>query len=222
MRRNNTKLYAVFALLIAIGGLSIGLSALSTSLNITGGAEVINTVWNIVFRPLSNSNDNIKNHGRNNIYHNIHTAEPHFQDVQFTQTAIEGFGGTLKTPGDELFFVFDIINLGDYQAVLDSVTPYEISFYDTSQSDIDKVTPYLDLSLTYAIKDEDAPATNSSYRSGEPLQIGTILDSNQSIRVILSIKYDKNNELSSTDQLPDGEIEIDDVGYEIIFRQPEY
>ena len=98
-------LYIVFSmLLVLLVTLSIAYAALSTTLNISGNAEVSAANWDIYFDNISLDSGSVS-------------------DV--VPTIVDGkkvtFSATLNKPGDYYKFTVDIVNNGSIDAMIDSI-----------------------------------------------------------------------------------------------------
>ena len=100
------NLYIVlFLLLVLIFTLTVVYAALSTTLNITGNAEVSAASWDIYL---------------DNVQLNSHSVTPAVPTISNKTTA--SFSTTLTNPGDFYEFTIDVVNDGSIDAMIDSVT----------------------------------------------------------------------------------------------------
>ena len=124
MRNSKNKLFSkkvlipVFLLLLL--GISLGYSALQTTLTINGNTKINKTEWVVHFKNLSITNGSYLDDGNNTAV--IDTND----DTKVTYTV------TLKAPGDYFEFTVDIVNEGTLAAKLDAIretglTPAQIA-----------------------------------------------------------------------------------------------
>ena len=107
MRRRNRKgRYTLAILLLLVVGISIGYSALTSSLDITGTTTINKSSWDIHFDNLTTTSGGV-------------VAEKEAQ-VDTTKTVID-YTITLSEPGDFYEFTVDIVNNGSIDAMIDEV-----------------------------------------------------------------------------------------------------
>ena len=106
LRTDRKNLYMVLSIvIISVLTLTVVYAALSTTLNITGNAEVTAASWDIYL---------------NNIKLNSSSATTTSPTISNKTTA--SFSTTLTEPGDFYEFTVDVINNGTIDAMIDSVT----------------------------------------------------------------------------------------------------
>ncbi len=137
MEKKNTFYVAVIAiLLVAVVAMSIGFAFSDVELTINGGVTAKATKWDVHFKEVKN----ITNNGAT-----VTTAPsvPANGSTSITYTV------TLNKPGDSYEFDADVVNAGDFNAILKTINL-------TSTSDV----AYLDHVVTYNGTDYTA-ATNT-------------------------------------------------------------
>lgn len=139
------KIIVAIALVVAIVGLTIGYAAYSTTLKITGTANVDPAKWDVHFANKTGDSLTATIEGKA-----VETTAP-----TLTATNISGFDVTLKAPGDTVTYNFLVKNTGTIDAILTSFSmggitcaPTEKS--STTQEDADKLCGELSYSLKYA------------------------------------------------------------------------
>lgn len=137
MEKKNTFYVAVIAiLLVAVVAMSIGFAFSDVNLTITGGVTAKATKWDVHFKEVKNINNNGAT---------VTTAP----SVPANGSTSISYTVTLNKPGDYYEFDADVINAGDFNAILKTIAL-------TSTSNID----YLDHVVTYNSTDYTA-ATNT-------------------------------------------------------------
>lgn len=140
----NNKVQNVLLGVLAVGliGITVAYAALTQQLKIEGTAKVASSTWDIHF-------DNLKGLAPVG-YATAGTL------AKTGETTIAGDIGTLKAPGDSITYTFDIVNAGDINAIIDTVTGGQsITCASANQSVADAVCK----DLTYSIKYTDGNAT---------------------------------------------------------------
>ncbi|MCR5572447.1 MAG: hypothetical protein K6F57_01585 [Candidatus Saccharibacteria bacterium] len=110
-KQKNVQLAVIGVLAFAVLFMSIGFAAYSQRLNIGGMATVGTNRWSVHFNPESYEL------GEGSVKENSKTI---------TDTDIS-YDITLKKPGDYYLFQIDVVNDGQYNAVLDSIEMSELS-----------------------------------------------------------------------------------------------
>lgn len=123
-KQKNTQLLVIGVLAFAILFMSIGFAAYSQKLNINGMATVGTNRWSVHFNPDS---------------YQLGEGSVKENSKVITDTAIS-YSVTLKEPGDYYLFQIDVVNDGQYNAVLDSIDMSELS---AAESD------YVTYTITY-------------------------------------------------------------------------
>ncbi len=109
-KQKNAQLIVIGILAFAVLFMSIGFAAYSQKLNISGLASVGANRWSVRFSPSSYQL------GEGSVVEN---------SKEITDTAIS-YDITLKKPGDYYLFQIDVVNDGQYAAVLDSINMSEL------------------------------------------------------------------------------------------------
>lgn len=210
MRRKNSsigKRVLLVALFVAIlGGISFGYAQLKETLTINGNAKIKSVKWNVNLKNLElgsnsnqvvDSNNTVKIHTGSNIAEQVvYTTSNSNAIATVTQTPnVSGgleltFNVTLKEPGQEFKFAFDIVNDGTLDAVLKSID--EDSTHITTGSVTNSITRY--------VNDDDNDDTNDGTEpyfrytiSGAPAIDSTLLK-DATKHVIVTIEYPELND----------------------------
>lgn len=115
-KQKNVQLAVIGVLAFAVLFMSIGFAAYSQRLNINGSATVGTNRWSVHFNPESYEL------GEGSVTENSKTI---------TDTDIS-YDITLKDPGDYYLFQIDVVNDGQYNAVLDSLEMSELSAQESN------------------------------------------------------------------------------------------
>lgn len=104
---NSKKNLVIVAVLMLITGLTIGYAALSTTLNITGTANISTVGWDVHFANINVTSGSV----------NATTAAT----INSATTAVN-YAVTLSNPGDYYEFTVDVVNGGTLNAKLSDIT----------------------------------------------------------------------------------------------------
>ena len=105
MRKNNKMMFGILALLVSIVAIGFVYAGFTQTLNINGTGNVVASRWSIYFANLSNASL-------------TGTANLVTPATIKTSTSIGDYEVVFATPGDSLTYIFDVVNDGDYDAVL--------------------------------------------------------------------------------------------------------
>lgn len=194
MKDNNgreIKVLIVAALIISIVAIGIGFAAFTQTLNINGSAAVQTSSWKVKFSELST----VEKTGTAN-----EVTAPTLSD-----TTIETYDVTFKTPGDSVKYKFKVANTGSYNAKLTTVTiptPTCTGTGATATEDAAKVCDKLTYTLTYA--DGSALAENDA------------LDASQTEDLVLTLTY---NSFEDASLLPTADVKISNLGITLVYSQ---
>ena len=182
-------LVAVVALVISIGG--IVFAALTSTLNINGGAEFNPANWNVKFTGTVSKSESGAATG---------------STPSLTSTTVGTYSVTLTKPGDGVVYKFDVINSGGLNAKISSLTkpsPICTATGDTNGvGDEDLVCDNLIYTLTY---DEMSDPT---------VAVADTLNISQTRTLVLTILYP-----SSMTSVPEDEVTIEFPTVTIVYEQ---
>ncbi len=182
---------AIVAIVLAIGGLSIGFAAFSQTLNINGAATVEASNWDIHFENLSA----VSLSGT--------AVEVTAPSLDASATTISNYDITLTTPGDSATYTFDVVNDGTFDALVTSTTiPTPTCTAAGDAIDATNVCNHLTYTLTYA--DDSAIQANDALAAGATANLK------------LTLTYD--NTITAA-ELPNSEVTISGLATAIIYGQ---
>lgn len=169
-RKRESVFFVVVTLIIAVICLSIAFATFSRTLYINGNASVQASNWDIHFSSSAGgtgggtitpilSNDN-------GLPVTATASVGTFNSTQLTWT------GTVKTPGDKITFDFFIVNKGDYNASLSTLTKSAL----TCKSDgIPETTICNKISYVFKYKGGAEVKANDTLNAGESKEVELIL-----------------------------------------------
>lgn len=196
MKDNNAreiKVLIVAALIISIVAIGIGFAAFTQTLNINGSATVQTSSWKVKFSELSP----VEKTGTAS-----EVTPPTLSD-----TTIETYDVTFKTPGDSVKYKFKVANTGSYNAKLTTVTvptPTCTGTGATAATDAAKVCDKLTYTLTYA--------------DGSTLTENDTLNVNETKDLVLTLSY---NSFEDANLLPTADVTISNLGITLVYSQAE-
>lgn len=108
MKTNTVKTLIVSAIIVAVGGLTLGYAALTQQLTVNTSAKVQNsaTSWKIVFQNKSTATV---------------TGDAVAGTLTLTDTTVDLSGVVLKAPGDSVSYTFEVANNGEIDAKISSI-----------------------------------------------------------------------------------------------------
>lgn len=197
------KLYIILSIIvIAILSLTIAYAVLSTTLSITGSANINASTWQIEFKPSS--------------YPTETTGSATYTTPTITGTSIGNYSVSLTKPGDSVTMVFAVENQGTLNAEIDSVINSipTCTSLDNNPNDEILICNNLEISMTY----------NSIYQSqispGDILKVGRStclvngdkINSTTAIKIKIGLKETMNS-ISRT------KVVISNLSHQIIYKQ---
>ncbi len=192
-----TKFLAVIAILLAVGGLSIGFAALSQQLTIGGTATVEGSNWDIHFANLGAAT-----------LEGLATEET--APTLTSTTHMGDFDVTLKAPGDLVAYTFDIVNDGTFNARISEVIKAAAptctgTNADTVQATTDatNVCNNLAYTLTYTT-------------GGATVGVNDTLNSGETKNVTLTLEY---SDTVTEDVLPQAAVDISGLAITVVYNQ---
>ncbi len=150
------RIIAVIALMVAVVGLTIGYAAYSSTLKITGAANVDPSSWSVKFA--YKTGDSLVATKTGNA-----SVNP---EATLSDTQVSGFNATLKAPGDSITYNFLVTNSGSLDAELSTFTMGTISCApavgsNASSEEAAAVCKELSYTLTGVNANETLPAGQS-------------------------------------------------------------
>lgn len=211
--RNNREkkmICAIIALaILLIGSIGVALAAFSTDLYIRGTATVRSSVWNIHF-------DNLQSASINGDYAKEITKPTIQTSVDGNEmAAIKTYDVELKEPGDSIEYTFDVVNGGDIDAKLASITINTGSNLACTSAAGQEVADKVCANLSYTIKHADG----SELTLGEELPAGTAANTAAGInKKTLKLKLELNPKMESKD-LPEKDVAVSNLAVILSYDQ---
>ena len=195
----------VITLILSVIGLGIAFAAFSTTLNISGTAQVQSSSWDIEFEGITTAGtiDNAVINGT--------ATEVTHPTITNSGKDIGTYSVTLKSPGDSVTYNFKIHNKGDYAATVSSVTIASGVNLTTDtakqQSETDTLNA-IDYRLYYT-------SNNALVGSGDAKDC---LEPGEEENVTLRIVFSSSSE-TDTSVLPSSALTLDNLGVSILYNQ---
>jgi len=190
MNSKPLKTLAIAAVIVAVGGLTLGYAALTQTLNISTEAKVQNTAtsWKVKF---------------NNPSSGTATGDAVKGTITVNDTTATLTGVVLKAPGDSVTYTFDVTNAGQIDAKLSSVTMKTPTVTGTgSSASADKTL--VEGNYTYALTYNDGTAISQNDALGA--------GATKTIKLVVTYK-------SSATSLPAGDVTISGLGATLTYAQ---
>ncbi len=197
-RDRHTKFLAVIAIVLAVGGLSIGFAALSQSLTIDGTGEVAAQNWDVHFENLSTVN-----------VHSTTATETTAPTLNGTNTHIGDYYVVFNAPGDKVSYTFDVVNDGSIDATLSTATiPTNLGCTSTNADATLGATEaaYVCSKLTYTL----------TYADGSLLTGSPQLAAGTSKSLILTLEFSSEVDAAS---LPTASVSVEDLAITLSYIQ---
>ena len=204
MNNNNgreMKILVVAALIISIVAIGIGFAAFSQNLTINGNASVQTSSWKVKFSDLSSAK--------------LTGTASEVTAPTLSDTTIETYNATFKTPGDSISYKIKVSNTGSYNAKITTATiPVPTcrgkSGESTAEADAGKVCDKLTYTLVYD--------TDDTKSAGQAVQVGDTLDAGETRPMVLTLKY---TEFTDATLLPAADVSISNLGVTLVYSQAE-
>lgn len=194
MNNKNFKTIMIIAIVAIVAVVGVGYAAFSSNLTINGKGTVKASSWKIKFANLSDANPTGK------------AQEITKPTISNNDTHIGDYAVTLKAPGDMVYYVFDVVNEGTFDAEISSITigtPECTGNGANADQDKTNVCNNLSYKLTY-IDD------NTDVAQGDTLAAGA------SATMKLALQYSSS---VTAEQLPTNDVAISNLGVTIIYSQ---
>lgn len=198
-RDRGTKVLAIFAICIAIIGMTVGFASFSTILKIEGTGDVKASKFSVIFQNLQT----VVETGTAN--------EVTAPTIKENGTKISEYSVELMTPGDTISYTFDITNDGTYDAEIGSITmagtdatPFVVTGGDaTDQANVKNKLTY---SLVYV----------GGAKDGQALAVGDPLTADRTVTAKLTLAYQSFDDESL---LPKATVTISNLAIDIDYVQ---
>lgn len=171
MKKKNTIVIAIITLIVSVIGLSVAFATFSTTLRINGSATVQASSWDVHFSsteggagggtitPILSNNNGL-----------TPTSTATVGTFNSTQLTWEG---SVKTAGDKITFDFFIVNAGDYNASLSTLTKSALT---CKMNGVSETTVCSKLSYIFKYKDTgDLVSQGDTLAPGESKEVELIL-----------------------------------------------
>ncbi len=179
--------------LIALAGIilvTLVYAAFTGQLNISNGSGVGRiSKWDVHFEHLSTIST-------------IHTAKVLTQPRLASGASIDNYSVSVTSPGDTISFTVDVVNEGNYNAVLTSVSVGTPSCTGTDATSNTNVCNHLHYSLTYD--------------NGATVQVGDTLYAKETNTMKVTLTYD---DTVTASELPTSEVSISNLNITIYYQQ---
>ena len=201
MNNNNgreMKILVVAALIISIVAIGIGFAAFSETLTINGNASVQTSSWKVKFSELGTAT--------------LTGTATEVTAPTLSDTTIETYNATFKTPGDSVSYKIKVSNTGSYDAKITTATisvPTCTGKADaaTAEEDATKVCDKLTYTLVYDTDDASA---------GQAVAVGDTLKHGETRPMVLTLKY---AEFTDAALLPAADVAISNLGVTLVYSQ---
>lgn len=171
MKRKNTIVIAIITLIVSVIGLSIAFATFSTTLRINGSATVQASSWDVHFSSTEGGSGGgtitpiLSNN--NGLTPTSTATVGTFNSTQLT------WEGSVKTAGDKITFDFFIVNAGDYNASLSTLTKSALT---CKMNGVPETTVCSKLSYIFKYKDTgDLVSQGDTLAPGESKEVELIL-----------------------------------------------
>ena len=193
-------LVALIAMIVVVG---VGFAAFTTTLNINGTAKVEASSWNVHFADLGNGMVTT------NTQTGIASTATVVTEPTLTDTTINDWDVTFKTPGDSVSYEFNVVNDGSFDARMTSPghgklpTPTCTGTGENAETDATNVCKHLEYKLV------------NEY--GVPVAVGETLRKTTGLKnYYLKLQYKDD---VTDEELPKGEVTISNLGFSIVYTQ---
>ncbi len=183
----------VLSLLVAVLGITVGFASMSRTLTINGTTAVEPANWSVHFtnlKPVALTNSATE------------TVTPTLSEVD---THMGDYAVSLTKPGDKAVYYVDVVNDGDINAALTSVTIAQPTITATSTTNKDADEAAVKNSLLYSVTYADG----SAIASGDELVAKT-----GKATLKISIEYDLNSTV-----IPSDDVTISGMDVTLIYGQ---
>lgn len=197
------KLYIILSIIIiSLLSLTIAYAVLSTTLSITGGANINASTWKIALIPSSDST--------------VTTGSATYTTPTITGTSIGNYSVSLTKPGDSVTMVFNVENQGTLNAEIDSVINSipTCTSLDNNPNDEQLICDNLEISMTYNSIDQKPISPGDVLKEGRStcLVNGDKINSTTAIKLRIGLK-------ESMSSVSVRKVVISNLNHQIIYKQ---
>ena len=198
-------LVALIAMIVVVG---VGFAAFTTTLNINGTAKVEASSWNIHFANCTGGNC-LKTSNTQAIS-GIKSTTVVNTEPTLTDTTINNWDVTFKTPGDSVTYAFNVVNDGSFNAKISTFelpTPTCTGTGDNADADATNVCKHLEYKLEVLELGNMIPSN---------VAVGNTLNKAETKPFMLTLTY--KDDITDA-ELPKGDVTISNLGFSIVYTQ---
>ena len=209
--KDNSKISLITLLIVFCVALSIGYSALSTTLKINGVANVDGMSFKIEFQNLSEAS--LTGNA-------VKITDPVISE---DKTELKSYNVNFLDPGDSISYTFQIANNGTINAKLSEILKDTIScegYGNGEQATIDanNVCANLEYTLKYANEEKHYNDNNLNVSMSNDIEVNDVLNAGDVKDMILTLKY-KSPVDGATIEEPQDDVSISGLGISLTYSQ---
>ncbi len=209
--KDNSKISLITLLIVSCVALSIGYSALSTTLKINGVANVDGMSFKIEFQNLSEASLTGSA---------VKITDPVISE---DKTELKSYNVNFLEPGDSISYTFQIANNGTINAKLSEIVKDTISCEgygngEQATKDATNVCANLEYSLKYANEEEHYDDNGSPQNFSSYPEVNDVLNAGDVKDMILTLKY-KSPVDGVTIEEPQDDVSISGLGINLTYSQ---
>ena len=196
-------LVALIAMIVVVG---VGFAAFTTTLSINGTAKVEASSWNIHFANCTGGN--CLTTSNTQALSGITSTTVVNTEPTLTDTTINNWDVTFKTPGDSVSYKFDVVNAGSFDAKISTFelpTPTCTGTGDNADTDAENVCKHLQYTLS-----------NVTNEMPSAVAVGNTLNKTETKTFMLTLTY--KDDITDA-ELPKGDVTISNLGFSIVYTQ---
>ena len=209
--KDNSKISLITLLIVFCVALSIGYSALSTTLKINGVANVDGMSFKIEFQNLSEAS--LTGNA-------VKITDPVISE---DKTELKSYNVNFLDPGDSISYTFQIANNGTINAKLSEIVKDTISCEgygngEQATKDANNVCANLEYTLKYINEEEHFDDSGSSKTYSNDIEVNDVLNAGDVKDMILTLKY-KSPVDGATIEEPEDDVSISGLGISLTYSQ---
>ena len=209
--KDNSKISLITLLIVSCVALSIGYSALSTTLKINGVANVDGMSFKIEFQNLSETS--LTGNA-------VKITDPVISE---DKTELKSYNVNFLDPGDSISYTFQIANNGTINAKLSEILKDTISCEgygnaEQAAKDATNVCANLEYTLKYINEEEHFDDSGSSKTYSNDIEVNDVLNAGDVKDMILTLKY-KSPVDGVTIEEPEDDVSISGLGISLTYSQ---
>ena len=209
--KDNSKISLITLLIVSCVALSIGYSALSTTLKINGVANVDGMSFKIEFQNLSEAS--LTGNA-------VKITDPVISE---DKTELKSYNVNFLDPGDSISYTFQIANNGTINAKLSEIVKDTISCEgygngEQATKDANNVCANLEYTLKYINEEEHFDDSGSSKTYSNDIEVNDVLNAGDVKDMILTLKY-KSPVDGATIEEPEDDVSISGLGISLTYSQ---